>query len=465
MGGVSQPPAAFGYPPFGAVGGYPGQYPPGMGGAMGGAGGGGGPAFPFFAFGPPPPGGMGGQQAMQMPIVPARMESATTLKNNFNLHKASLQLVPAAAPSSSSSSGGASTLFAVRFVFDAALPCTVSLFFVAVEQPPTQEMAGRPLADRLITKFPSSGAKFPFPAGLRQQFDALLLLPDDPKLHQQQQPTADPSSEQQSLIDVRLYTPEELVHVPPSLAAPSRSLSASAAASSLLASVPVAGSLVPAGSESVPIPPSMFPLVIVIEGLAHQPSLGGGGDVQLQATYATLVPAPPVSGPAGGVGGGGGGAGPAPIGVKVLQQKIQVGSSVYVLKELFGVESGGAGGGSGSGSASASSSPTKGAPSSSSSDPATSTSATSPPSPGDPSRPGHLLDPVISGGECVICLTERRTTAILPCRHTCLCADCAAQLRMQTNKCPICRTPVTSLLTISALGGGGADGAGGAKAL
>lgn len=27
--------------------------------------------------------------------------------------------------------------------------------------------------------------------------------------------------------------------------------------------------------------------------------------------------------------------------------------------------------------------------------------------------------------ECVICLSEARTTVVLPCRHMCLCNDCA----------------------------------------
>lgn len=53
-----------------------------------------------------------------------------------------------------------------------------------------------------------------------------------------------------------------------------------------------------------------------------------------------------------------------------------------------------------------------------------------------------------SGSECVVCLTEKRDTTVLPCRHMCLCFDCAQQLRASTNKCPICRTAVASLLRI-----------------
>lgn len=53
--------------------------------------------------------------------------------------------------------------------------------------------------------------------------------------------------------------------------------------------------------------------------------------------------------------------------------------------------------------------------------------------------------------ECVVCMSEPRTTTVLPCRHLCVCAPCAELMRVQTNKCPICRAPVTSLLSIPAL--------------
>ncbi|CAH8365346.1 unnamed protein product [Eruca vesicaria subsp. sativa] len=50
--------------------------------------------------------------------------------------------------------------------------------------------------------------------------------------------------------------------------------------------------------------------------------------------------------------------------------------------------------------------------------------------------------------ECVICLTEPKDTAVMPCRHLCLCSDCAKELRFQSNKCPICRQPIHELLMI-----------------
>ncbi|MQL73814.1 hypothetical protein Taro_006178 [Colocasia esculenta] len=57
-----------------------------------------------------------------------------------------------------------------------------------------------------------------------------------------------------------------------------------------------------------------------------------------------------------------------------------------------------------------------------------------------------------SGEECVICMTEPKNTAVLPCRHMCMCSECAKALRLQSNKCPICRQPVEELMEINVNG-------------
>eukprot|EP00891_Asterochloris_glomerata_P009535 jgi/Astpho2/9535/fgenesh1_pg.00146_%23_2_t len=49
---------------------------------------------------------------------------------------------------------------------------------------------------------------------------------------------------------------------------------------------------------------------------------------------------------------------------------------------------------------------------------------------------------------CVICLVNDRNTTVLPCRHMCMCNECAQELRKQTSRCPICRNHVESLLHI-----------------
>jgi len=48
--------------------------------------------------------------------------------------------------------------------------------------------------------------------------------------------------------------------------------------------------------------------------------------------------------------------------------------------------------------------------------------------------------------DCVICLSEPRDTAVLPCRHMCFCNYCAGIVRLQCDKCPVCRQKVVSLL-------------------
>ena len=65
------------------------------------------------------------------------------------------------------------------------------------------------------------------------------------------------------------------------------------------------------------------------------------------------------------------------------------------------------------------------------------------------SAPHPYVDAEAEAGEdCIICMSEPRTTAVLPCRHMCLCGDCAQMLRTKTTKCPICRGPVKQLVEI-----------------
>lgn len=56
-----------------------------------------------------------------------------------------------------------------------------------------------------------------------------------------------------------------------------------------------------------------------------------------------------------------------------------------------------------------------------------------------------------NSAECVVCLSDVRDTLILPCRHLCLCNNCADTLRYQASSCPICRLPFRALLQIRAM--------------
>jgi len=52
--------------------------------------------------------------------------------------------------------------------------------------------------------------------------------------------------------------------------------------------------------------------------------------------------------------------------------------------------------------------------------------------------------------ECIICFSDQRDTIILPCRHMCLCINCAKSLQAQSNsKCPICRKDIESFLRLT----------------
>lgn len=63
---------------------------------------------------------------------------------------------------------------------------------------------------------------------------------------------------------------------------------------------------------------------------------------------------------------------------------------------------------------------------------------------------GHEADAESTAGEpCVICLTDPRNTAVLPCRHLCVCEECAKQLQVgaatRNDHCPICRGNITGM--------------------
>lgn len=52
------------------------------------------------------------------------------------------------------------------------------------------------------------------------------------------------------------------------------------------------------------------------------------------------------------------------------------------------------------------------------------------------------------GDLCAICLFQPKNTTMLPCRHMCCCEDCAAKVRLTSNKCPICRSTIQKTMTL-----------------
>jgi len=155
----------------------------------------------------------------------------------------------------------------------------------------------------------------------------------------------------------------------------------------------------------------------------------GGGAEKMAAgevTYATLVPPGP-----------GGGAWK----VRALKQRVLFEGGMYDLQTIYGIQTpgpasaatggndaGGDGDGGGSGSDGGSGSGSGGA---------AGTAA---------GAPVEEVD--APGAECVVCLTDPREVFVLPCRHLCLCADCAPDYKRQWNKCPICRKTVVQMVRI-----------------
>ena len=132
--------------------------------------------------------------------------------------------------------------------------------------------------------------------------------------------------------------------------------------------------------------------------------------VQAQTTYAKLRQ----SG-GGGSGGGGGGDSGGSSGewrVQVLKQKIWCNGTSYELQEIYGAAGSGGAAAAGGGGAAVGSGGAGG---------------------GEGGGGGD------DGLDCVICLSAPRDTTALPCRHMCMCRDCAVALKARSNKCPVCR--------------------------
>jgi rubrerythrin len=56
--------------------------------------------------------------------------------------------------------------------------------------------------------------------------------------------------------------------------------------------------------------------------------------------------------------------------------------------------------------------------------------------------------PATPAAECTVCMTERCSTALLPCGHVCVCAECGETLRQRRDPCPVCRAPVATFMLL-----------------
>ncbi|KAF4756813.1 hypothetical protein FOZ63_026408 [Perkinsus olseni] len=49
-------------------------------------------------------------------------------------------------------------------------------------------------------------------------------------------------------------------------------------------------------------------------------------------------------------------------------------------------------------------------------------------------------------GLCKVCFENATNTVLLPCKHQCMCLDCAAGVKDSTGKCPICRLTIDTVI-------------------
>lgn len=337
-----------------------------------------------------------------------------TIMNNVNVKKRSVRVLRSAD----------GTRLRAEFDFDAAKPCDISLLWLACED-----------ADKACVTESAAAWRGHRPEGLAQRFGA-------PVGSQPPSSTKEAVGTGASESDA-LFAPE---NGGLDLAALARG---------------------PRAVEE--LPPGSFGLIIRLE--VREGELGQATDAdpapgaalpawkQSQMTYVSLAlrDEARASGAAGEDEGTGGGERRGEVGsvakgadaasgdmysvaTSVVRQKIWVDGLQYELQEIYGMESGTAApdGGSRSSDASAGGAGTSEAHSAESVE-------------------GVDLD---EGKECVICLSEPRNTTVMPCRHMCLCSDCAGILRYQQgSKCPICRSPVVGLLCIKVEDGVQARGA------
>ncbi|KAK9828418.1 hypothetical protein WJX81_006069 [Elliptochloris bilobata] len=278
---------------------------------------------PYQMQPPPPPPPAAAPPAMRPAAVPQeQLLQTATIRNSVNLKKNSLALVPV---------DGNPRRLAVTFTFDSSVPCRVTVFVVAVEEP------SRGCA---ITQ--TQGP--PAPAVTYGDGGRTMLGKAYP-----------PPGAAAAVVDLDCYDERQLI--------------------------------APDGGA--------FPLIVRMEtvtekGLAEGHSLQelevGAGQkswVQSQTTFAALARDEH--------------AGPGGLRARVLKQKIWVEGVSYELQEIYGIDS---------------------------------------------LNSRHRLDVAAPEEElseeklCVICLVNRRDTTVLPCRHLCMCQDCAQELRRHNSKCP-----------------------------
>jgi hypothetical protein len=430
------------------------------------------------------------QRFQEQTQIAAPLITARTYKPSYLIHKESLAMFEDVSTSTSSPSS-----LRLHFEFDAQRSCKVKVFYVAVELPTSGPK--KPLSERLFTKLLKKG-ETPSSAADCKRFNAGTRIVFDQRIS--------PSFSSSSSLNLNQYTIEELSHIPKASSSFWKSshqpniMSLSQKAFNSLSEIESLQNII--GSEISPemkvknIPSMMVPLVILFEDDDITPSssssppsssssslsssldvnhneqkeqreyesysyfgcftayeeTGGLSNINLHLnTDISKVPSPV-------------------LGVTIFQERLQLGETIYYIKELYGsVASNNEFGGEGEGGEGEGEGGGGGEPTSTTERVVTSTTETttieesknihsSPKkrdiavvtksSPNNFSSTSFHSKDILDGAECVICLTERRTTIVMPCRHLCLCTACAEDLRIMSNKCPVCRGSVHRFLAI-----------------
>ncbi|XP_063705244.1 E3 ubiquitin-protein ligase RNF26-like [Culicoides brevitarsis] len=62
------------------------------------------------------------------------------------------------------------------------------------------------------------------------------------------------------------------------------------------------------------------------------------------------------------------------------------------------------------------------------------------------SPPKKKTSPIKPDLSCVVCLDQKKTVLVLPCRHLCLCRRCSQQIPSMNYSCPLCRNTISQTI-------------------
>ncbi|KAJ3445610.1 hypothetical protein M0812_11496 [Anaeramoeba flamelloides] len=200
------------------------------------------------------------------------------------------------------------------------------------------------------------------------------------------------------------------------------------------------------GFDQLPALEEIYPVIICLEGNVGNFEREGNNilkNPQSQRTFATLVYNEKTKN----------------FSIRVIKQKITVQGKTYLLKEIYGLDGNGNENGNGSGSGSGNGNYSGNEKKTQKDSPKTKKYHSNIQESKKNEKQKKIQKEQLTKNslivnnetrkECVICLDADPDTTILPCRHCCVCHECAELLRMKSDKCPMCRGIIKSLIQIN----------------